>query len=70
MGKNMNMITGKKSFIIVVILVNNLFCKSFRRHVDTIIEKKEGRPYWLNSLFCVYLILLVIFIIKINLVLY
>ena len=34
-------------------------CKSFRRRVDTIIEKK--RPYWENLLFCVYLILLFIF---------
>ena len=38
-------------------------CKSFRRHVDTIIEKKKWLSFWVNLLFCVYrLILLFIFI--------
>ena len=35
-------------------------CKSFWRPHDIIIEKKL-RPYWVNLLFCVYLILLFIF---------
>ena len=33
-------------------------CTSSRRRVDTIIEKeKKGRPYWVNLLFCVFLLI-------------
>ena len=33
-------------------------CKLFRRCVDTLIEKKNGGSYWVNLLFCVYLLIL------------
>ena len=36
-------------------------CKLFRRCVDPIIEKKKWKPYWVNLLYCVYLILWFIF---------
>ena len=35
-------------------------CKSFQKHVDTIIERKWW-PYWINLLICVYLLIFLFF---------
>ena len=45
-------------------------CKSFRRHVDTVIEKKKWWPCWVNLLFCVFLLILLFIFLKLKLILF